>query len=171
MTGLAATSAGKSAGTDVRACGGRWVMLMAVAVVHRVGVLLRPRLVALELATRCVGARDTGTGRGDVGLAMVLVVVLLVAAAVCRCASGCAQTLAKRLEEQGATMFGAYWCGHCYAQKQLFGADAFARIRYIECARDGVGSQAALCREKKVPVRSRSRGQPWAAALSLSIQR
>lgn len=60
-------------------------------------------------------------------------------------------SLAKRLEEQGATMFGAYWCSHCYAQKQLFGADAFARIRYVECARDGVASQAALCREKQLP--------------------
>lgn len=75
-----------------------------------------------------------------------------------------AQSLAKRLEEQGATMFGAYWCSHCYAQKQLFGADAFARIRYVECARDGVASQAALCREKKLPVR------PGRAALAVGCR-
>eukprot|EP00168_Porphyra_purpurea_P004620 TRINITY_DN1561_c0_g2_i1.p1 TRINITY_DN1561_c0_g2~~TRINITY_DN1561_c0_g2_i1.p1 ORF type:complete len:175 (-),score=61.77 TRINITY_DN1561_c0_g2_i1:348-872(-) len=59
--------------------------------------------------------------------------------------------LAARLEEQGATMFGAYWCSHCYAQKQLFGEEAFGRIRYVECAKDGAQSQASLCREKKVP--------------------
>ncbi|OSX68599.1 hypothetical protein BU14_2518s0001, partial [Porphyra umbilicalis] len=62
-----------------------------------------------------------------------------------------AMRLAKRLEEQGATMFGAYWCSHCYAQKQLFGEEAFARIRYVECAKDGAQSQSSLCREKKVP--------------------
>lgn len=78
---------------------------------------------------------------------------------------GVVQSLAKRLEEQGATMFGAYWCSHCYAQKQLFGADAFARIRYVECARDGVNSQAALCREKQVPVRVHARRLCWVAAL------
>ena len=34
--------------------------------------------------------------------------------------------LAKHLKETGAKMYGAYWCSHCFGQKQAFGAE-FAR--------------------------------------------
>lgn len=47
-------------------------------------------------------------------------------------------------------MYGAFWCSHCYEQKQTLGKEAYSRVKYIECAKDGVNSQTALCKERKV---------------------
>lgn len=54
--------------------------------------------------------------------------------------------LAKHLKEVDAKMYGAYWCPHCFDQKQLFGQDAKEYMPYIECADDGANSQTSLCR-------------------------
>ena len=48
-------------------------------------------------------------------------------------------------------MYGAYWCTHCYDQKQRFGRRAFERIKYIECDRYGKNTQYKLCRQKRIP--------------------
>ena len=53
--------------------------------------------------------------------------------------------LAQHLTDTDAKMYGAYWCPHCYDQKQLFGKDAAKEIPYIECAPDGQNSQTSLC--------------------------
>ena len=58
--------------------------------------------------------------------------------------------LAKHLTEVGAKMYGAFWCGHCFNQKQLFGKEAYTEIPYIECAQEGKNSQAALCTEEGI---------------------
>lgn len=48
--------------------------------------------------------------------------------------SGSAETkLAKYLTEKGAKMYGAYWCPHCFEQKQLFGKQAWEKVTYVEC--------------------------------------
>jgi uncharacterized membrane protein len=44
--------------------------------------------------------------------------------------------LAKHLTQQGAIMYSAYWCPHCYEQKQLFGKEAWAQVTNVECAAD-----------------------------------
>ncbi|MBX2866141.1 MAG: vitamin K epoxide reductase family protein [Leptolyngbyaceae cyanobacterium MAG.088] len=60
--------------------------------------------------------------------------------------SGAAEiALAKHLKEIDAKMYGAYWCPHCFDQKQLFGQEAKKYMPYIECAEDGANSQMALC--------------------------
>ncbi|MEL6331976.1 MAG: vitamin K epoxide reductase family protein [Cyanobacteria bacterium J06626_26] len=60
--------------------------------------------------------------------------------------SGSAEVaLAKHLKEVDAKMYGAYWCPHCFDQKQLFGQEAKKYMPYIECADDGADSQTALC--------------------------
>jgi uncharacterized membrane protein len=38
--------------------------------------------------------------------------------------------LAEHLTKQGAKMYGAYWCHHCYVQKQLFGKQGWDRAPY-----------------------------------------
>lgn len=53
--------------------------------------------------------------------------------------------LAKHLTSVGAIKYGAYWCPHCYDQKQLFGKEAFSYINYIECAPDGENAQPKAC--------------------------
>ncbi len=67
--------------------------------------------------------------------------------------SGSAEiALAKHLTQTGAKKYGAYWCPHCYEQKQLFGKEAWKDITYIECASDGKGKnpQSDLCRQKGI---------------------
>eukprot|EP00879_Flechtneria_rotunda_P003457 GHRR01003686.1.p1 GENE.GHRR01003686.1~~GHRR01003686.1.p1 ORF type:complete len:210 (+),score=63.97 GHRR01003686.1:469-1098(+) len=46
-------------------------------------------------------------------------------------------TLAKRLREAGAKMYGAFWCSHCYDQKQEFGQQAMSDFPYVECFPEG----------------------------------
>ncbi|MBU0456820.1 MAG: protein disulfide isomerase family protein [Nanoarchaeota archaeon] len=41
-------------------------------------------------------------------------------------------SFASCLKEKGAKMYGADWCGHCNAQKEMFGS-SFAEIDYTEC--------------------------------------
>ena len=53
--------------------------------------------------------------------------------------------LAEHLTEIGAKEYGAYWCPHCYDQKQLFGKEAFAKVPYIECAPEGANGQPDVC--------------------------
>lgn len=61
-------------------------------------------------------------------------------------ASGEAEiALAKHLSEIGAKKYGAFWCPHCYEQKQLFGQEAFAEIDYIECDPQGQNPQREAC--------------------------
>jgi len=62
-----------------------------------------------------------------------------------------AMILAKDLNALDAKMFGAFWCSHCYEQKQTLGKQAMAKIPYIECDKDGKNSQRGFCKEKKIP--------------------
>jgi uncharacterized membrane protein len=60
--------------------------------------------------------------------------------------------LAESLQLLDAKMYGAYWCSHCYDQKQLFGKQAFEQyLDYVECSKDGMNSQNKLCKAKDVP--------------------
>ncbi len=65
--------------------------------------------------------------------------------------SGVAElALTEHLIKTGAQFYGAYWCSHCSKQKSMFGAEAAAKLPYIECAKDGVNSQRQLCRDKQI---------------------
>jgi hypothetical protein len=50
--------------------------------------------------------------------------------------------LAQCLTENGAVMYGAYWCGACKSQKAVFGDD-FQYINYVECTEDQAACVAA----------------------------
>ena len=69
-----------------------------------------------------------------------------------------ALALAKTLNTMDAKMYGAYWCSHCFDQKEVFGKQVFNKdeaskfnIEYVECAKDGSNSQTKLCKSKEVP--------------------
>ena len=34
-------------------------------------------------------------------------------------------------------MYGAFWCSHCFEQKQAFGAEAAHELPYVECYPQG----------------------------------
>ncbi|MEL6495535.1 MAG: vitamin K epoxide reductase family protein [Cyanobacteria bacterium J06623_7] len=60
--------------------------------------------------------------------------------------SGAAEIeLAEHLTAVGAKKYGAFWCPHCYEQKQLFGTEAFEKVTYIECAEGGKDPQPQVC--------------------------
>lgn len=65
--------------------------------------------------------------------------------------AGFEAALARHLREQGAVMYGAYWCPHCTEQKALFG-DAAKDLPYVECDPKGVNARPDLC--EKAGVRS-----------------
>jgi uncharacterized membrane protein len=53
--------------------------------------------------------------------------------------------LAKHLTAIGAKKYGAFWCPHCYEQKQLLGKEAFSEINYVECDPQGENPQRDAC--------------------------
>lgn len=46
-------------------------------------------------------------------------------------------SLAKHLQSVGAKIYGAFWCSHCYEQKQMFGREAMKYLDYVECYPEG----------------------------------
>lgn len=60
--------------------------------------------------------------------------------------SATAMGLATYLKTTGAKMYGAFWCGHCAHQKEIFGS-AFSQINYIECDPKGKNPQPDLCQK------------------------
>lgn len=56
-------------------------------------------------------------------------------------------TLARHLTEIDAKMYGAFWCGHCLQQKQLFGREAVKALTYIECDPNGQNPQPQVCQQ------------------------
>ncbi len=67
--------------------------------------------------------------------------VIYVPKRVSRKSSEQAIELAKELKKKGVTMYGAYWCPHCSRQKELFGAEAWSIMNYVECSPKGYGFQ------------------------------
>jgi uncharacterized membrane protein len=59
--------------------------------------------------------------------------------------------IANDLQSLDAKMYGAFWCSHCYDQKETLGKEGFSKIPYIECSKDGLNSQNQLCRSKELP--------------------
>lgn len=59
--------------------------------------------------------------------------------------------LADDLKSLDASFYGAFWCSHCFDQKQTLGQQAMAMIPYVECSRDGLNANTALCKSKNVP--------------------
>lgn len=55
--------------------------------------------------------------------------------------------LATALRDAGLTMYGAYWCPHCSRQKEVFGAEAWSLLNYVECSPKGYSYQGGkLCK-------------------------
>jgi rubredoxin len=58
--------------------------------------------------------------------------------------SGTYDTFAQCLTQNGAVMYGAFWCPHCAEQKKLFGA-SFSQVNYVECSTPDGKSQLPIC--------------------------
>ena len=65
--------------------------------------------------------------------------------------SATALTLATDLKSLNSRMYGAFWCSHCYDQKQAFGYEAMRSIPYVECDREGYNNERDVCKAREVP--------------------
>jgi len=86
--------------------------------------------------------------------------------------SGSAEiALAMHLRKTGVKMYGAFWCGYCARQKERFGRQAFANIRYIECDPRGNNPNRQACTQagvKGYPTWVFPNGQTFGGLASLS---
>ncbi|KAG0593172.1 hypothetical protein KC19_1G308800 [Ceratodon purpureus] len=55
--------------------------------------------------------------------------------------------LAKQLKAIGAKMYGAFWCSHCFEQKQMFGKEAMKYLDYVECYPEGYRTGVQIAKE------------------------
>jgi len=62
-----------------------------------------------------------------------------------------AKELSNRMNTLDSKMYGAYWCSHCFNQKQTLGAEAFKQLQYVECDKEGKDTQFFICQDKKIP--------------------
>jgi thiol-disulfide isomerase/thioredoxin len=53
------------------------------------------------------------------------------------------------LKDKGMKFYGAFWCPHCQAMKQLFGTSA-RLLPYIECSTPDGSSQNGVCNNAKI---------------------
>ena len=73
------------------------------------------------------------------------------------------------LTNNGAKMYGAYWCPHCNSQKSMFG-NSFDKIDYIECSLPGGNGQNQVCNNAGIqsyPTWEFNNGQRQTGVLSL----
>lgn len=53
---------------------------------------------------------------------------------------------AQCLTENGAKMYGAYWCPHCQNQKEAFGS-SWKYVEYVECSLPNQAGQTLECKD------------------------
>lgn len=89
--------------------------------------------------------------------------IVLGTAAIALIATGCAQlkkmtappanaattALADHLTQDGAKMYGTYWCPYCTKQKEMF-KNAISKLQVIECDPKGDNAQPQLCAKANV---------------------
>lgn len=66
--------------------------------------------------------------------------------------SGAAEiALAEHLTKTGVKMYGAHWCKYSHKQMQAFGATAWPKVTYIECANGGANYNPGACQKAGIP--------------------
>lgn len=58
-------------------------------------------------------------------------------------------SFAQCLKDEGATFYGAFWCPHCQAQKELFG-NAAEELPYVECSTPDRQDQTQVCKDNEI---------------------
>ncbi len=53
------------------------------------------------------------------------------------------------LKDKGAVFYGAFWCPHCQAEKELFGFSE-KLLPYVECSTPDGQNQTQICKDNKI---------------------
>jgi len=56
---------------------------------------------------------------------------------------------AQCIASKGAKFYGAFWCPHCQAQKELFGSSV-KYLPYVECSTPDTNGQLQVCIDQKI---------------------
>ena len=80
---------------------------------------------------------------------VVIAVIFLLISSRPKYSQESVDTFAQCLTDNGAVMYGAFWCPHCAETKKNFGS-SFQYIVYVECDPRGENEQAELCIEKEI---------------------
>lgn len=75
---------------------------------------------------------------------------IMVPKRISRTSSTQAIRLAEFLKTKDTTVFTAYWCPHCARQRELFGREAWAILRNVECSPGGYQANPAICLKNQV---------------------
>mmetsp|Transcript_30985 Transcript_30985/g.46988 ORF Transcript_30985/g.46988 Transcript_30985/m.46988 type:complete len:235 (-) Transcript_30985:183-887(-) len=73
-----------------------------------------------------------------------------VAKRVSRESSDQAIQLAKYLNQQGVAVYETYWCPHSARQRELFGKEAWALLKHVECSPQGYQGQPMVCQKEGI---------------------
>jgi thiol-disulfide isomerase/thioredoxin len=112
------------AATDVLGRGRRWAALR-----WALGLIAGTGLVSLGAVGATLAVAQTpGTGASGLGEAVSP-------------STAEQNALVDHLLERGAVFYGAWWCPHCFYQKNLFGREAGERLPYVECDKEETGRQ------------------------------
>lgn len=79
-------------------------------------------------------------------IAVAIVVALIVFTTNKNIAPSPYDEFAQCLSDKGVKMYGAWWCPHCQAQKELFGSSV-KLVNYIECSSPGSQSMNQVCKD------------------------
>jgi len=101
---------------------------------------------------------------------LLRVLLLLGTLLIFGCASsGKYYTFAQCITDNGAVMYGAYWCPHCAEQKEKFG-NSFKNVNYVECSLPDRQGKTQICNEAGItayPTWEFANGQKMEGLLSL----
>jgi len=86
---------------------------------------------------------------GGIILAVLVVGLVLYASKGVKNGPGKLDDFATCLKDEGAVFYGAWWCSHCNATKNLFGKSA-KKLPYVECSTADGNSQTQVCKDKKI---------------------
>ncbi|MDA1197082.1 MAG: hypothetical protein O2779_03910 [Nanoarchaeota archaeon] len=53
------------------------------------------------------------------------------------------------LTENDVTFYGAYWCPHCAAQKEMF-KGSITLVDYVECSLPNRGGETEICAQEQI---------------------
>jgi thiol-disulfide isomerase/thioredoxin len=82
-----------------------------------------------------MSTKNTIISMGVLVLIIIAVVLVMVLTGGAAKSDPAVDALAQCLASKNVTMYGAYWCPHCQAQKKLFGS-SFQYVPYVECTQD-----------------------------------
>lgn len=106
--------------------------------------MIDEKRIQIKLSMLFLGRMKTNSTSLLIGAAVLVAVGLIGYATFGNRTPATYDAFAQCLTQQGAQMYGAWWCPHCTDQKKMFGR-AFDNVDYIECSPNGSRTTSQEC--------------------------